>query len=242
VIPSIVHSLFRATVAVAVAALSVTAFSSIASDTAHPPGDKRAPTRAEKRWDEAIAAFAAADLRQAPAPGGVVFVGSSSIRLWNDLDKQFDAPVVNRGFGGSRLSDCVSYVDRLVVPHQPRLVFVYAGDNDLAEGRAPEEVATQFTAFVERVRASLPDTRIAYISIKPSPARKALLPQIRVTNALIRDYTATHANLDFIDVFTPMLSADGAPRGELFRPDTLHLNDSGYALWKKVITPHLQRR
>ncbi|MDQ8023143.1 MAG: SGNH/GDSL hydrolase family protein [Moraxellaceae bacterium] len=194
------------------------------------------------RWESSIAAFEQADRLKAPATGGVVFVGSSSIRMWEDLERQFGDSVVitKRGFGGSRLEDCKQYLSRIVVPYRPRMVVVYAGDNDLAEGHTPQEVLASFRGFVEGVRSQLPDTRIAFVSIKPSPSRASLLKPIRETNALISDYVTSGSNLDFIDIFTPMLAADGMPRGELFRADALHLNDSGYALWKTVIAGHLR--
>jgi lysophospholipase L1-like esterase len=125
------------------------------------------------------------------------------------------------------------------MPYKPKLVLVYAGDNDLAEGRSPQDVLKSFAAFVEGVRVTLPATRIAYISIKPSPSRSQLLPEIRQTNELIRQYTTQAENADFIDVFTPMLTDAGAPRPELFREDELHMNATGYALWSKIISAHL---
>jgi len=194
-------------------------------------------------WDAAFARFAADDAAHSYPPGGVLFVGSSSIRLWSDLEMQFkDLPVViKRGFGGSELSDCVKNLSRLVLRYRPRLVLVYAGDNDLAAGNSPIDVVSRFAAFVDGVHATLPDTRIAYISIKPSPARVALLPRIRVANALIHRYAELSSNVDYIDVFTPMLDARGAPRRELFRDDALHLNADGYTLWKRVIGPHVER-
>lgn len=194
-----------------------------------------------QRWDAAFARFAADDAVHAYPPGGVLFVGSSSIRLWSDLEAQFkDLPaVIKRGFGGSQLSDCVKNLSRLVLRYRPRLVLVYAGDNDLAAGNSPIDVLGRFAAFVDGVHAALPDTRIAYISIKPSPARATLLPRIRVANALIRRYAELSSNVDYIDIFTPMLDARGAPRRELFRDDALHLNADGYALWKRVIGPHV---
>ncbi|GAA4328618.1 SGNH/GDSL hydrolase family protein [Pigmentiphaga soli] len=200
-----------------------------------------APRPADDRWAASIAEFAQADAAHAPTPGGVLFVGSSSIRLWTDLETEFQAlpVVIKRGFGGSRMLDCTAYLKKIVTPYKPRLVLVYAGDNDLAEGRSPEDVLRSFRGFVEGVRAELPDTRIGYISIKPSPLREALLPQIRATNALIEAYAETVHNLDFIDVFGPMLDARGLPRPELFREDRLHLNADGYALWKRVISAHL---
>jgi lysophospholipase L1-like esterase len=192
-------------------------------------------------WDAPLAAFAAADDKKAPPPGGVLFVGSSSIRLWDDLETDFAAlpVVIKRGFGGSRLSDCVHYLDRLVIRYRPRMVLVYAGDNDLAEGRTPDDVLRQFEAFVQGVHSALPATRIAFISIKPSPARASLLPEIRHANAMIEQFAARQPGVAYVDVYSPMLAADGSPRAELFRPDELHLNATGYALWKSVISRYV---
>ena len=144
-----------------------------------------------------------------PVTGGVLFAGSSSIRLWGDLETQFASPagILKRGFGGSQLADCVKNLDRLVIRYRPRTVLVYAGDNDLAAGATPAEVRASFVAFVDGVRRQLPETRIAYISIKPSPSRAALLPQIRAANALIREFAAGQRNVSYVDVFTPMLDA-----------------------------------
>jgi len=192
-------------------------------------------------WDQTAAVFDAADREHAPPPGGVLFVGSSSIRLWDSLQKDFAAlpVVINRGFGGSKLSDCVHHLDRLVFPYQPRLVLVYAGDNDLAAGRTADDILARFKAFAEGVHAKLPQTRIAFISIKPSPARFALIQEIRRANSLVRDYAAALPNTEFIDVFSPMLGGDGRPRAELFREDALHLNAKGYELWRAVIAPYV---
>jgi len=192
-------------------------------------------------WDPAFAAFAADDAAHPHPAGGVLFVGSSSIRLWSDLEAQFsDLPVViNRGFGGSQLSDCVKNLNRLVLRYRPRTVLVYAGDNDLAAGVAPADVRRRFVAFVDGVHRDLPETRIVYISIKPSPSRIGLLARIRETNALISDYADAEGNVDYVDVFTPMLDAAGEPRRDLFRADALHLNAKGYALWKQVIAPQV---
>ncbi len=194
------------------------------------------------RWQSSLDAFAAADRERAPEPGGVLFVGSSTIRLWTDLRQDFrDLPVViNRGFGGSTMADCNGLARRLVVQYRPRHVVVYAGDNDLAEGRSPAQVLESFRAFVAAVRTALPETRISYVSIKPSPLRSALLPQVREANALLAAYVRGVPNSDYIDIFTPMLGADGQPRAELYGPDRLHMNEAGYDLWQGVIAPHLQ--
>ncbi|WP_256977189.1 SGNH/GDSL hydrolase family protein [Bordetella genomosp. 10] len=203
--------------------------------------DKNAAAAVDNRWDASLAAFAAADKEHPPKPGGVLFVGSSSIRLWSNLESDFSSlpVVVKRGFGGSRMMDCTQHLHALVAPYKPHLVLVYAGDNDLAEGRTPQQVLQSFRKFVEGVRADLPKTRIAYISIKPSPLRASLMPQIQEANALIKAYTLTVPNADFIDVYSSMVDDKGQPRMALFREDKLHLNADGYALWKRLITAHL---
>lgn len=199
-------------------------------------------TVGESRWEATLAAFAAADLKKAPPPGGVLFVGSSSIRLWENLETEFQggSVVIKRGFGGSRLTDCVKLLDRLVINYRPRVVMLYAGDNDLAEGGAPEDVLERVKQFADGVHSRLPETRVTFISIKPSPARRSLIAKARAANRLVQEYAAAHPKVDYIDVFTPMLTADGSPRRDLFRKDALHLNEAGYALWRSIIRPFVR--
>jgi lysophospholipase L1-like esterase len=196
---------------------------------------------AQARWESTLAAFAASDRDRLPEADGVLFVGSSTIRLWNKLNQDFrQVPVIiNRGFGGSTMADCDYFSRQLVTRYRPKQVLIYAGDNDLAEGRTPQQVLDNFANFVHVVRSELPNTRIAYISIKPSPARAALMPRVREANALLAAYVRTLDKAEYIDIFTPMLSADGNPQPELFRADQLHLNDAGYSLWRSVIAGHL---
>jgi lysophospholipase L1-like esterase len=209
----------------------------IAAEVANVPA---LPADAETRWADAIAAFDAEDGVEPPPAGSVVFVGSSSIRLWEHLQRDFDGvPVVQRGFGGSRLADCVAYLAPLVLRYRPRQVVVYAGDNDLAEGHTPAEVLASFDALVAGIRASLPRTRITYVSIKPSPSRAALLPQIAEANRLIANRAATLGDVEFVDVYSAMLDNDGRPRSELFAPDRLHMNAAGYRLWRQAIGERL---
>jgi lysophospholipase L1-like esterase len=206
------------------------------------PAQAQGRASAEQRWRSELDAFAAADRQQMPAAGGVLFVGSSSIRLWSGLETSFaDQPVViRRGFGGSRLSDCADLVHRLVLPYQPRLVVLYAGENDLTEGATPRDLLGHFVRFVQQVQAALPSTRVAYMSIKPSPSRTAFLAAMRETNLLIQTHVLQHDNLDFIDVHTAMLDNDGRPRPELFVRDQLHLSAEGYGLWRQIVSAHLR--
>lgn len=193
------------------------------------------------RWAKEMAAFAEQD-RTTPATGGVVFVGSSSIRLW-DLARHFpNVPAINRGFGGSQMIDSVNHADLLVISHRPQTVIVYAGDNDLAAGKSPQQVSEDFKAFVAKVRAALPQTRVAYIGIKPSIQRWTLIAKVRQANALVREYCDADDLLGFIDVDGPMLGWDGKPRPDLFVEDGLHLSPKGYALWTVLVQPFLDAR
>ena len=154
--------------------------------------------------------------------------------------KTFPTKVIKRGFGGSQLADSTYYADRIVIAYQPRMIALYAGDNDLAAGKTPQQVFEDYKAFVSRARTKLPDVKIAYISIKPSLARVKLMEQMRVANELIRGYADKGKNLVFIDVFTPMLNQAGQPRPALFIQDGLHMNREGYDIWRKVIAPYLR--
>jgi lysophospholipase L1-like esterase len=209
----------------------------LTASAAQPDIDLAALPAAQARWQSSMAAFAAADREHLPDAGGVLFVGSSTIRLWSSLAQDFrQLPIViNRGFGGSTMADCDYFARLLVIRYKPKEVLVYAGENDLAEGRSALQVLESFSNFVRAVRSELPDTRISYISIKPSPSRAALMVQARETNKLLASYVGTLENAQYIDIFNPMLGLDGAPKAELFRADRLHLNDAGYALWQAII-------
>jgi lysophospholipase L1-like esterase len=191
------------------------------------------------KWEPEIQKFEAADRAHPPPANVVVFVGSSSIRLWKLADSFPGMAVINRGFGGSCMADSAHYTDRIVTPYRPRAVVVYAGDNDLAAGQSPEQVRDAYREFVARVRAKLPSVPIIYISIKPSPSRWQLADKIRATNRLVAEAQKGDANQKIVDVFTPMLGDDGKPRAELFRDDRLHLNEKGYKLWAEMLGPLL---
>ena len=191
------------------------------------------------KWAKEMAAFEEQD-RKDPAIGGVVFVGSSSIRLW-DLKKSFpEVPALNRGFGGSVIPDSMAHVDLLVIRHKPRIVVFYAGDNDIAAGRTPQQVFDDYKAFVAKVHAALPATRIAFIAIKPSIQRWALVDKVRAANTLVREYAAADDRLGFVDVDGPMLGWDEKPRKDLFVADGLHMTPKGYELWTTLVRPFVE--
>jgi lysophospholipase L1-like esterase len=201
-------------------------------------GDKNANCRPEV-WKDAIEAFEKQDARNPPHKQGILFVGSSSIRMW-DLKKSFpDLPVINRGFGGSQICDATHYAEQLVIKHQPRVVVLYAGDNDIAAGKKSHQVQHDFREFVKMVQKGLPDTRIVFISIKPSVARWKLAEKMRKANGLIKSDCKKDEKLVFVDVWEAMLEG-GRPRKDLLRDDGLHMNDDGYAIWTKLVRPKLE--
>lgn len=191
------------------------------------------------QWRDQVAALA---VRPATGPVDVVFIGSSSVRMWKSLAQDFPRwRTVNCGFGGSQLADSVFYFDQLITPRAPRAAVLYAGENDLAAGITPEQLLADFHAFRERLHAVRPTTRLIYLSCKPSPARVAQQERFRAANALIAAACAADPLCTFVDVFTPMLDGGGQPRAKLFGPDRLHMNATGYALWTKTLLPVLGR-
>jgi len=191
-------------------------------------------------WEKDIQKFEAADKANPPKPGAILFIGSSSIEHWKDVASDFpDKRVLNRGFGGSRITDSTYYAGRVIVPYKPSMIVFYAGDNDINDGHSAQQVFDDYVAFVTRVRKDLPTTPIAFLSIKPSPSRAKLLPVMNEANAKIRAYAAAHPHLIYIDVASKMLDASGQPRAELFIEDRLHMNRAGYDLWRGIIAPYL---
>ena len=181
------------------------------------------------RFEKAIAAYEAEDKTNAPPKDTTLFYGASNIRLWKSLPQRFGkAKVINRGFGGSQLSDCVHFADRVVIPYAPKQIYLNAGGNDLHAGRTPEEVLAEFQAFVTKVRRALPETKISYLSIPTSPSRWSEVEQVRKANELIADYAKTDGKLGFINFFPHLLGDDGQPRAELFVADKLHFSEAGY--------------
>lgn len=194
------------------------------------------------KWEKSISAFEQADKQQAPPTEPVLFIGSSSIRMW-DVAKAFPglAPL-NRGFGGSTIADSSHFFDRIVKPYQPKLIILYAGDNDISKGLTPQEVFEDFKSLAQKINTSLPGTPLIYIAIKPSIKRKNLWPEMKQTNDLIAKFCAQQPGLKFADIAKPMLDNPAhSPASELFKKDGLHLSDKGYQLWKAVLLPLIKQ-
>jgi len=191
------------------------------------------------RFTADIAAFEAWDRQNSFPEEAVLFVGSSSIRMWQTAECFPDVPVINRGFGGSHVSDVNHFAKRIVLKYAPRTIVFYAGDNDIADGKTPEQVAGDFASFVEIVQAKLPNTKIIYLPIKPSLARWRLWPQMQVTNALVKRFVDSNDHLGYVDTATPMLGPGGKPRSEIFVEDGLHMNAQGYQIWSDLLRSNL---
>ena len=191
-------------------------------------------------FEKDIQAFEAADKTNPPPAGAILFIGSSSIRLWKTLAEDFPKQqVINRGFGGSQVIDSVNHADRIVLPYRPKQIVFYAGGNDINAGKTPERVLQDFQAFVKKVHAALPETRIAYISIAGNPARWSQIERVRSANRQIEAFTKSDNRLRFIDTHSKMLGPDGFPKPQIFVSDRLHMNAEGYKIWTDIVGPYL---
>ncbi|SEW28666.1 Lysophospholipase L1 [Chitinophaga sp. YR573] len=174
----------------------------------------------------------------------ILFIGSSSIRKWNDLERTFaDYVVLNRGIGGAVVNDITYYLNDIVFPYHPRQIVIYVGENDLPDEQSTaDSVLNRTKRLIEGIRAKLPEISILYISIKPSPSREKYQPKAIAANELIREYLKEDKNITFIDVFSLMLTPEGKLRPELFVGDMLHMNGQGYKIWRAAVEPYLLKR
>lgn len=196
----------------------------------------------ENLWEKEIAAFAAADKKEVPKTGAVLFVGSSSIRGWRTVKEDFPQfQVLNRGFGGSHLEDVNHYFAQIVLPYKPKLIVLYAGENDITAGKTVERVVADYKKFVALLRENLPKSRLIFISLKPSPARWEQREKFQRTNDLIKAEIEKDKRQMFVDVWLPMLNERGEPKAEIFQGDKLHLNAEGYKIWREVLVPHIKK-
>ncbi|MCB1095586.1 MAG: hypothetical protein KDN22_08445 [Verrucomicrobiae bacterium] len=201
-----------------------------AQDTAAPSSPK---------WEEKIKAFEEKDAKSPPKPGGVVFVGSSSIIGWNLPESFPDLNALNRGFGGSEVVDALFYADRIILPYKPTKIFLYAGDNDIGNGKTALTVFDDFVMLAELIEAKLPEAELIYVAIKPSIKRWKIWPEMQRANDLIAGYARAKSKVSFANIIPATLGSNGEPDPTLFKDDGLHLNKKGYAAWNAVIVPFL---
>jgi lysophospholipase L1-like esterase len=194
-------------------------------------------------WRKSIHRFETDDKVNPPAPGGIVFVGSSSFTFWSTMAQDLaPLPVINRGFGGAMIEDVIRYIDRIIIPYQPRAVVLFAGANDIVGPRAksPKHVAELFRTFVGRVHENLPEALIFYIAITPTPAGWKWWPSAKETNRLISQIVSSDPRLRFIDLSDVLLSTDKLPERSLYG-SSRHLNELGYERWTSSIKPILEK-
>lgn len=193
-------------------------------------------------FENEIKSFQQADKEAMPPKGSILFIGSSSIRLWDDLESRFhDLPIVKRGVGGCELADFVQhYMDKIVFPYDASKIVVYAGENDIANGKSSQSVIERFEQLWNQIREQQGDVPIYFLAIKPSNSRIQLMPAMEEANKGIRAFLKNKKNGTYIDVASVVLNAAGQPDDALFKEDRLHLNDKGYDLWEAIIRPYLE--
>ncbi|HPF38565.1 MAG TPA: SGNH/GDSL hydrolase family protein [Phycisphaerae bacterium] len=224
----------RILAAVALFALIATILTTANADT---PANKGKPAPDPKRFAREIDDFKLWDRKNVWPDNGVLFAGSSSIRIWMTRESFPDLPVINRGFGGAEIPDMLHYYDNVIKPYNPRVIVFYCGDNDIADGRSVKQVVDDFTTFLGRVHKDFPKAHLIYIPAKPSVARWNLWPQMHDANSQIKQMAETDKLLTFADTDVVLLGDDGKPMKDLFMNDGLHLNDAGYRKWTAVVTP-----
>lgn len=194
------------------------------------------------KWEKEIAAYEASDRTNPPPKGAILFIGSSTIRLWKTLAQDFPKhQVINRGFGGSEIVDSTHFADRIVFPYAPKAIFFRAGGNDLWNGKSPEQVFADFKEFVATVQARLPKTEVVFISWAPTPSRWKQADKERALNAMVKEFAEKKTRVKYIETFDTSLGADGKPRPELFIEDQLHFNAQGYKLLAERARPFMPR-
>jgi lysophospholipase L1-like esterase len=200
-----------------------------------------APAYAQAPFADEIAAFKKQDSLHPVSANSILFIGSSSFRMWTDVQQAFPKyPIINRGFGGSTLADVIYYANDIIFPYHPKQIIIYCGENDLASDDSINSmiVFKRFQTLFNMIREKLPNTSFVFVSIKPSPSRTRLLDEMQNANALIKAFLAGQSNTGYVDVFNRMIKK-GKITEELFREDKLHMTEKGYAIWRKAIKPYL---
>ena len=189
-----------------------------------------------------IQRFKARDSSYMPAKNAILFVGSSSFTNWPYVHEYFPGyTIINRGFGGSSLTDLIRYADEIIFPYDPKQIVIYCGENDLAGSDAisADTVFDRFKQLFGMIRTKMPGVAVAFVALKPSPSREKLWPKMQSSNTMIKDYLKAQKNTAFIDVYHGMFNKDGSVMQDIFIEDALHMNPKGYAIWKKIIEPYL---
>ena len=224
--------LFSCKLTLTVACLSLLALHILAAAS-----DKNAASPDPMRFSKQIKEFLKWDSQNSVPDDAVLFIGSSSIRMWQTHKSFPELKVINRGFGGSHTSDAIYFADKIVFPYKPKMIVFYEGDNDIASGKTPKRVLQDYKTFVELVDKKLPKTPIIFIAVKPSSSRWSVWPKMKEANDMIKSYSAKNKKLFFADMAAPLIGKNGKPDDSLFLEDLLHLNEKGYAVWTGILKP-----
>ncbi len=194
-----------------------------------------------KRFQKEIEIIAAKENCFSPDQELLLFTGSSSVRMWKDVQSAFPGyHVINNGFGGSHFSDLNYYYDKVIAPYKPDVLFIYEGDNDIASGKKPKSILKEAKQLIGMIRQDLPEAKIVLISPKPSLARWELKEQYKKLNSLLEKYARQTNGVDFADVWEAMVDEEGNVYRDIFVDDNLHMNEKGYAIWEKVMVRHIE--
>jgi lysophospholipase L1-like esterase len=192
-------------------------------------------------YKDQLEAYYKEDAKKFPEKGQILFVGSSTIKMWKNLPSYFpNHKVLARGFGGSRMSDLLFHMQRLVLDYRPKQIVLYCGENDISNGVSPADLADDIKAFLRIVELQLPGVPILIIAIKPSPLLYKLIKKQQEANRIVCEYTSKKTHIKFLDLSTLMIDEKGIPQENLFLKDRLHLNEQSYQMWTKAIEPFLK--
>lgn len=194
-----------------------------------------------KNWEEHIKQVREKNKKEPPVTDCVLFIGSSTFRMWQDIQSYFpDSKIVNNAFGGSYLSDLIYYFDDIVLPHNPRQVVIYEGDNDLCSSKTPEEFMEDAICLIRLIQLHYPRTTVVFVSVKPSPNRSmSIRSKYKKANSLLKTYADSHDGITYVSIWNQMLDDKGNPDKTYFTEDGIHMNKTGYELWQKALMPVL---
>lgn len=195
----------------------------------------------KNRFESSIQKFEAQDKANPPQLDGILFVGSSSIRIW-DTEASFPCHknrIIKRGFGGSQTSDVLYFFDRVVAKYKPSKIVFYCGDNDIAQKKTPEQVLQDFDTFLKRTKAMSPKTEVIYLPIKQSVSRVALWDKMQQVNKAIEKRAARNRKLHYCDTIPLLLNSKNELDPKYLQKDGLHLSKEGYQKWTELVKTYL---
>jgi lysophospholipase L1-like esterase len=199
-------------------------------------------TQAFAAWEKEMAAFKKMDEENPPQAGLTLFVGSSTFTVWKSMQEDMpDIPLINRGFGGSQVTDLIEHFDTVIAPYNPKQIVIYEGDNDLASSKTPELVLSNYKKLLERIREQYAQVPVTVVSVKPSEARRDVIGKMNELNQKLNVWASLTENLYYLNTFDITVNGEGKPIPEYYQKDNLHLNQAGYKAWARKIAEHIKK-